>query len=214
MAASCASLANQATLVSIFADDAPPGLQAPELALTLSRYVLDSQIRVIAHSWGTVRLLAALQRLPGLTATGYLVAPVPTTWSAFCILRDRALAQLPSEVVTLLATPGLEEFSDDQVAAMLPTYMSPQANGRPRGLRFNVATYRRDLTASHGYDVRSALGQICGCTIVLGNDDFVQPGDVADLIDAASSVINVRNAGHFVLDEQPGDAHVLLHALV
>jgi pimeloyl-ACP methyl ester carboxylesterase len=173
-----------------------------EIAMTLASHSRDGLIRVIAHSWGVVRLLSALQLLPEIRSIGLLVAPAPVTWAQFQTMQERFLSSLPQSVVAWLMDPETNRLDASQISQLLPHYISRHARYQPTNIEFDFASYRQELAAYAGFDLRDCLPQIAGCKTLLGADDFIELEDIGEIYRGTAGVEIIPEAGHFPICEQ------------
>lgn len=191
--------------------DHPSGLEATnsfDQTIQQARGIIaevsdGKKLTLIAHSWGALVALTALRSFPQLSLDGLLINPVPSTRIGFDQVRDRLFSRMPTSMLEAIASVDRAELSAEELAAILPYYLSPNSSPDLSDLTFNMASYRQIYGSLGDYDLTSELGRLSQFQLITGADDFIRIDDIKDVVGACASSESISDAGHFPFAEQP-----------
>lgn len=178
-------------------------------AEVISHFQENHSIRVIAHSFGAAVLLGALSVLPQTKPSGLILNAVPTNKDRFDAMRGALFAKMGPEVAMSLADPSLTVLAPEQLAALLPFYISPNSQPDLNGLSFDFSQYNRVYQSLETYDVSASVARLSQCDLILGDDDFINVDLINDVSRHCRSVKSLASAGHFTFAEQPEEFRLL-----
>lgn len=172
-------------------------------ARVLCHFSSGGTVRVVAHSFGVAVLLGALETLPDLKINGLLLNAVPTNKDGFDRMRNDLFARMEPDLLEALANAATVGLDQEQLARMLPYYVSPSSQPDLKDLSFDFSAYNRVYQSLDGFDVSHSVYRLRDCSLILGSDDFINPESISDIRTACKSQITIGSAGHFPFAEQP-----------
>jgi pimeloyl-ACP methyl ester carboxylesterase len=178
-------------------------------------------LEIVAHSWGAHLLLRAIKRSEPLAkriTRAILVTPMPTTYdkhvAAGAELRSR-ISDADWKMISGLMAEGSLEAGRQIMNLALSAYTGSRERKPSLPFEYSVATFKAVDASMGEFNMAGVLPSIKGrFSVVVGEDDYIRPQMIQDLIDNASEVALIRNAGHFPFAEQPSLFEGAVSALV
>jgi proline iminopeptidase len=163
---------------------------------------IDAPIGLLAHSWGCLVALAAVQIAPGIRFDhGLLVNPVPITRAGYDTASGNLFARFPPQVQQRYADLAARGANKEIVDLLLPYYLARPIKPADVGLNFTVTTFA-SVTASLGdFDFRAQLPALRNCSALTTDKDITTNDLVADLLATVAHHVEIKNAGHFPAHE-------------
>lgn len=169
----------------------------------------EGPLRVLAHSWGGLVLLAALtprygSQLSRSFGGGVIVTPLPAARDGLDAVAQGFRARIPLRVkASALCHAGITGNTERLMRLLLPFY----------GTDIRVsADFRFGLNLRHYFKAHASVGRYAfeidddalrGMTLVITERDITPPNLVQDLTSRAGNVVQLLNCGHFPMIEQP-----------
>jgi pimeloyl-ACP methyl ester carboxylesterase len=172
-------------------------------AETLRTRAMAGRIEVIAHSFGALVLVGALQLIEGLEISGLLISPVPANAGMFEAMRNNLFSRMPADVISAIATAPQTKWPAADVQRMLPYYIAAGTAPDLSALSFDFGIYNEVFASLGDFDFADDVRRCARCHIVRGDADFITQEMIADWTANCASDTVIPGTGHFPFAEKP-----------
>jgi proline iminopeptidase len=187
-----------------------------ELLSIITRLSTDKPVGILAHSWGSLLVLSALETIHrDVLRELYFVCPCPIT-----IDHHRAAFHRLSNRVPGAVRRQLDDLPQERTYEAMKLLWPYYAGRRPNivdhpPMPYNALIHALVMGTLGDFDFTAATAYIPRrSSVILGECDFIVQEDVSDLCNAVSELVIIRDAGHFPFIEAPDDfAAVMMQCL-
>lgn len=169
-----------------------------------------STLRIVAHSWGCLVLVAALAQhgpeplLDNRHLKPILINPVPITKPLFDTSVVSFQQRIPAPVIQEamhIAQSGAE--SSTAMAKLLPYYVANQDVCNTLSLPLSLAAYQAVLSSLPDFDLSPALSHLAESHVMVGEHDITPRDTIQNILSACQKANVISGSGHFPLHEKP-----------
>lgn len=189
------------------ADKAPAGAEATfrssidRVKLAIAELAQGVPFYVVAHSWGCLTLLAALDEVPQhwpRIAGGVLINPVPLEYRDFHAMAGSFRKRIPLRASLAILYQGLLRGNGEKVVQrLLPYYgVAPDVAGDTK-INLDLGAYKGIMATAGAFDVDPKPELLSRFSVLRSGDDITPAALVRDITSAARRTVELAGGGHF-----------------
>ncbi len=186
---------------------------AKELQRLIESYAQEGGLRIVAHSWGCLVALAALQELEARLdlkdriSRLVFINPVPVSKEKFEKSVNDFRQKVPTSAIEQAAGHAARpDGGEAAMACLLPYYVSNKGILDSLRLPLSFGAYQAVISSLPDFSYRLEAGVFDRLAIMVGDGDITPSAYLEELLNRAGETAVIANAGHFPLHEQPTNA--------